>query len=829
MNAVTMTAMANVKKNKSRNVLIGIAVFLTAFLLTIVPTIGIGTTAVEFAATNKIYPTYHTMFRGLAEEKADQIKEDHRFRQVGLRADPANLICDDAEINVLYCDQTALELNKTKLLSGKLPDSAEEIVVSKGILKAMGMQADVGDQLSLPYQTKEEDGLSLKKERTFRISGMVEDKKDNEQSKLYAAFVSKKFLQEEIPEDQITYRVYARIRDHGQMTKDEIEAKVKEIAKEYEIEENDIVFNSSYLYANYADSAFYAGIAGIMAAIVIAGIITTYSIYYVSMIDKVQEYGKLRAMGATKKQIRRIVFREGFAVAGIAAPIGVAAGAGAGYAVLYVMFTGKAVEVSRNGAAYVQAVRSIIKHHEASIIQPWILILALAVTLSAVYISLLKPMRTASRISPVEAIRYTGDDKKKKSSRRGYQELNVGKLTVSNLSRNKKRTVITILTLACTGIFLIAVATVISCMDPKVMAREEVQKDFRISLDAREGDKMHPERESYRIQQNNPLNDELAEMILGIDGVESVEKKYSLEGELHEILEDGKRSHTGITGVSRETMEEILTYPIEGSPTMKDLEDGTQILLTNSWIYQKGEPKLRTGDQIHLDIRDGEEITEKEFTIAGVVDCPRGLSDGATFVTLDQVMKSLFHSDSVYTFDIAADKAKLQTITPQLQALADSNEFLKIKTFQSELESSKGVIVLIGGSCYALLVIFGLIGILNLINTMINSVYARRRELGMLQAVGLSDSQLLKMLQMEGLFYTAGTVILSLTAGNLAGYQIFLYGKRTGMFSIRTYQYPLVPTIVLISVILLIQIFLTVRLAKDLKKQSLVDRIRFAD
>ena len=42
----------------------------------------------------------------------------------------------------------------------------------------------------------------------------------------------------------------------------------------------------------------------------LAGILTIYSIYYISMIPKVQEYGKLKAIGATKKQIRQIVFRE---------------------------------------------------------------------------------------------------------------------------------------------------------------------------------------------------------------------------------------------------------------------------------------------------------------------------------------------------------------------------------------------------------------------------------------------------------------------------------------------------------------------------------------
>ena len=78
---------------------------------------------------------------------------------------------------------------------------------------------------------------------------------------------------------------------------------------------------------------------------------------------------------------------------------------------------------------------------------------------------------------------------------------------------------------------------------------------------------------------------------------------------------------------------------------------------------------------------------------------------------------------------------------------------------------------------YAFLIILGAIGIMNLINTMINSIYTRRRELGMIQAIGMSEKQLVHMMQLEGLFYTAGTLLVSLGLGSLAGYGVFLYAK----------------------------------------------------
>ena len=131
--------------------------------------------------------------------------------------------------------------------------------------------------------------------------------------------------------------------------------------------------------------------------------------------------------------------------------------------------------------------------------------------------------------------------------------------------------------------------------------------------------------------------------------------------------------------------------------------------------------------------------------------------------------------------------------------------------------------------CYGLMFVFGLIGILNLVNTMINSVYIRRRELGVLQAVGLSGKQTVRMLQLEGLFYTAGTLLLSVGAGSIAGYGCFLWARAESIMSIRTYAYPVVPVVILAAIILVVQILITYMVNNSFKKQSLIDRVRFAE
>ena len=116
---------------------------------------------------------------------------------------------------------------------------------------------------------------------------------------------------------------------------------------------------------------------------------------------------------------------------------------------------------------------------------------------------------------------------------------------------------------------------------------------------------------------------------------------------------------------------------------------------------------------------------------------------------------------------------------------------------------------------------------MNMINTLINSVHVRKKEIGMLQAVGMSDSQLQKMLQLEGIFYTAGTLLVAVGGGSAAGYPVFLWAKDNGMFNIRNYHYPLEATVIMILVLGLVQVIMTFAIGKSIKKDSLIDRIRF--
>lgn len=116
----------------------------------------------------------------------------------------------------------------------------------------------------------------------------------------------------------------------------------------------------------------------------------------------------------------------------------------------------------------------LLEQRQVPVLYGWVYILTILTVLVTVYLSLVKPMRMAAKISPVEAMRYQGEIREKKKERKGFAEMSLVKLTRSNLSRNKKRSVLTIVTLGAVGILFMAVATVLSCADPKEIAKTGV-------------------------------------------------------------------------------------------------------------------------------------------------------------------------------------------------------------------------------------------------------------------------------------------------------------------------------------------------------------------
>ena len=820
MKMTTRVAYCNMRHYKSKNILIGIAIILTTLLLFVIPSIGKDMVEVNFAVINKIYPTWHALYRNVDESTVMKLAAHHDVKTYGLRSDAGYMNLEDATVSMMYMDRTGMELYKVKLKEGQLPQKENDIVVSKGILEALGQNGKIGDTITVPYQILKDDGLDYTKEKDFRICGFLADNESSKEQKQYTSLVSEAFLKAEIPVEQVKYRFLLQVNGQkGNTTADYTET-IQNIARQFGISEDDMNINKEYLAANYVDPATIPVIVGIMLIVVLAGIITIYSVYYVSMNQRVREFGKLKAIGATKRQLRQIVLREGMGVALFAIPIGLLIGTVAVKVVLL-----QFVEHAKDSNVLITEAYKVVAKGEVQLYYWWIYLLAIAVTLCTVYLSLMKPMRMAAKVSEIEAMRYQGGSKRQKSSRKGYQFLNIGRLTKRNLAENKKKSTITIVSMAVTGIFVMMVATVLSCANPMESAKSSIVGQYEISPIVESGNKEHPEYEWAEVQKNNPLNEGLKQQIEELDGVERVDVFTALKVSGGPFEE--KIGTEFINGVPEEYAEELKKGITEGNVTYEELKSGDKVILDRALLHWY--PDIKVGDKLKLNIHDGDNTFQKEIEVAAIGEYGTGLTNYNCLIMAKEGAEKLTINNSSSYFQVIADKDYDEALEASLQAIVDGSGRLQMRTWKNEYDTWENAIQMTRGACYAFIIILAAISIMNLINTMINSVHVRKKELGMMQAIGMSDRQLMKMLQLEGIFYTVGTLIISIGVGSLAGYPLFLYAKRTGMFDISTYHYPVTAAIIIILTLFVIQMLLAIFIARSVRKDSLIERIRFSE
>lgn len=823
---INRVALANTKYHKGKNLLSGIAIILTSVLVFLITSIGLGVVNVQNAAVNKVYPTWHAMYRQVSEENMGKIAQHDLIGEYGLRQDVGESVLNkDDFVLISYLDNGAQKLAKQTFTKGHAPKKGNDAVLSRDALKTLGYpNAKIGDTIKIPIQIYEADGMGLQQEKTFRLTGFSPDIKNESDEKIFSMLVSKDFMEEVIPKKQRSYRMMIRLNETAATSTDAIKEQVKEIGKNFDVTEDNIVENSDYLFANYIDPAFYSGMAIIVGIILIAGALTIYSIYYVSLINKVQEFGKLAALGATKRQIRQIILRENLIVAGLSIPAGLLIGIAA---VKFVFF--QLISSISSEQAMTKEMRQVLDNGEVSLILPWIIAMTIGVTLLTVILASLKPMRQASKIMPIEAMRYTGQMQGSKKQRKGFIDLNLLRLANANLSRNKKRTMVTIFSLGMIGILFVVISTVFSCMNPKQAARDTIAEDYCMSIASREGDKMRPELKWTVIQQNNPLNNKVINKIKAIDGVEKVDAFQSITGEVPSVKDPGtdKPMSLSIGGISKDQMALINRDIEKGHATYEELNSGDKVIATGYILANY--PEIKIGDTLTFKFFDGDRTFEKDMTIIGGGSFAQSVTNFDNFLMSNEAIKKLSKNNLTYYVNIKAAKGKIKTVQSAIENIEEGNELFRLESYEEVLKQWEDTLQLTAGAGYAIMLVLAIVGIMNLINTTIDSILSRKKELGVMQAIGMSNQQMKKMLRTEGFVYAGGIILLAGGLGSILGYLVYLYAESHSLMQIKVYQYPLIQVLLMIFLVVIVQLILTYATTTIVNKETVIKRIQASE
>ncbi|WP_368257730.1 ABC transporter permease, partial [Intestinimonas butyriciproducens] len=396
-------AKKSLQSEKRRNLMVVIAVALAAFLICFT---GIVSTSLTQMQRNQVVDTYEAVWLGVEENDIETLKGVPEFERVGGYYMLGEELSEQGyHASYVYCDAQMMEITKAQmeLLEGRVPEKANEVVVSEYFLSTYGNNAKIGDTVTLDTESFHGD---------YVVSGIM-DSVNEKEANTCAIIISKAALTEWAGFAPTGYRAYVHFKNSDQLDEELITSYCRELAEEYQLP-TPSMNNRYFTYASKQPFDDFTLMAGVIALVLIGGYIVIQSIFRISINDKIQSYGQLRTIGATPKQIKRIVKREGRKLGSIGILIGTVLGVCSGFLLFSKGF---------NAVSYVVMI-------SLTLISCWFM----------VYISIRKPVKIAAGISPIEAVRFTSVQKNIRSRKKNIK-LNPVSMGIANFKRDRKKTI----------------------------------------------------------------------------------------------------------------------------------------------------------------------------------------------------------------------------------------------------------------------------------------------------------------------------------------------------------------------------------------------------
>ncbi len=806
MKTITKLAWSNNRKNRTRSVLIMLSVFLTTVLLSAIATFGYGQIRFQSVNAEEFYGSYYGTYVGVNEDQIAEIHKRSELDRIG-RAAVIGEIENARTISMVWMDEETMQLTnmEKQLQEGSFPEKENEIAGQKAMFERLGYpDAKPGDIVTVSFRR---NNAETYQEKEFIISGIVEQSLEELENQSYTAYVSQACYESLYRPEERAYSIYFTLSDAVSVNSSTLEMTIKDLAESCGINPEYAVVNGYYsMWVMDPGAEMIAGCIVVALIVVFFAVLVIYNIFQVGLVQKIQEYGKIRALGATKKQMKKLVFREGMMLALISVPAGLIVGA-----IIPVIFMDAWLSKS-----VVFGSEEVVR---VNMISVPLLLLCAAASVLTVWIALRRPMKTVSRISPVEAVRFQGDTKKNRGFRKGKKQMSVRQLTGANMAMNRKRTAATIISMGLSCVLFVVAANFTGNVSTRYDARKQVPYgQFQIDLMYSIDDAAYPENNLDAILKNDPLDEKLVDEISNLEGVTDVQVRYMM----YTRDQNGNLQSVGV--MNREQFEdEKYQGSLKGTVDYDQASENGEILY--GWSYFIEDTGYDLGDTVTMTVGDAGGETQFRGIMSGAFG-----STNYDWVITDQTYEQLgLSGKSIGTIWVDCDDQDCGTVRSGLEELLADKQHYELSSYEGALETSESTLGMFETLAYGVLFLVGLIAFMNMANTMIISIITRKRELGVMQALGMTSRQMNRMLRNEGIIFTLGSVLVSLIVGMPAGYALFRYGRDHGFFGLDVYHVPVVEITAMIVILAVLQISLSYILSRNVKRESIVERIRYQE
>ncbi len=820
MDVLNKLALKNLKLNKRRSIGTIIGIILSVALICAVA--GLGTSLKETLVQNAINETgyYHIKVMDISKDKIAIMKNNRdvldiiETYHIGTSNYQYERDKDNNYFDVYSIKQEDMEKLSYKLIDGTYPKNSNEIVVTKKML--LNDNKKIGDTINLNIGHKsifDGSGVQNPKSKTYKIVGTVSKKTNaeeyygittNEESEyLYGYVILKnpKEYKETVP------------KILGLKNWSEVDLRDIEVTGFDHNVNRELLRWEAFAFSDSNVTMLYMLIGIVISIIIFTSVFCIRNSFAISTSEKRKMYGMLSSVGATKKQIKQAVLKEGFILGIIGIPIGILFGIIAVYVLTsicnlimgeFLFETGIVAKIS---------------------IMPIILTIILGIL--TIYFSALGTAKKTSEISPIESlkgneeIKITGNKLKvpkiiSKCFKTG------GVIAYKNLKRSKRKYRTTVVSLT---ISIFAFISMFSFINESMKNTNHYWQDSKYNISINRVTALN----DSEIEKLNSIvdikNKYIVYEVRSSAVIESPKFNNSYEANKirieEEIIEnENEPAYISILALDNETFK---AYAKQIGKSYDELKDKA-ILFDEYYSSETGESTIlrafeyKEGDKIKVTL-DSKQI---DMTIGGVnKERPYGLekiyyTNG--FIVVNKDYYDLKFEPSGIYIDSSNAENTIEDITKTYEG-----KDIRISNMEDKVKEDKAMLLLASIFLYGFITVITLIGVTNIFNTITSNIELRANEFAMLKRIGMTKKEFKRMINLETIFYCTKSLFYGIILGIIGS--IFVHKA----YSINFESNFLIPykaiIISVIAVFILVSIIMRYGMNK-INKQNIIETIR---
>lgn len=661
-----------------------------------------------------------------------------------------------------YVAMSSIEYN---MQAGRLPESADEIALSVSARRKFENAPSLGDTITLPvgalnYQedsyNSDDDTYTFTQTgtRTYTVVGFV----DVTTSPLRAFFA---FSLPDGGAHSLTARVKLRSLTSDYRAAVENAVKQAGLAGKVSIDDNYglIMYNVQGM-----DSAVQSSLI-ITCALLISIILgmmmmVVRNTFAISVDEKLQQFGILRCLGASRKSIRSIVRCEAFITWGIAAPVGVA---GTIVAMQVIFAVIRTID---------SELLSMLTLHWAA----WPFALALSVSLICVLLAAASPARKCAKVSPMGAVRGEASLRQDiKKARGGWFTKRVfgfaGLMSARSMRRNPRKYRATLLSVTCSIAFFmlingftsgmrasLSMYASASNMDVTVSAEQDADSDGQVlkKLKAIDSAKDIARMLTIPVRLNvadSAFTDEVVQLYDDVSSAKYANLRFIGESEFRQLTFDGR----------------VPSYEEFCQPGAAVVMQKLVLAGSRSGLKLYETMNLQPGDRLPVELNSASGAeTAVSYNVAGTLKAlPWYCSNTGSIVIFASDRNIPAGADAYCTYALRAQDGRAAELCKAITELSYTGGMSKwtVETIYLYMRENRALLQVMDIFLYGFTAVIMLICAMNLLNTIKTNLSSRKREICMLRALGMSRKQMIHMLSLECLWYAVLGTILGLILG----------------------------------------------------------------